>query len=622
MRGLRGGNFFAQCRSQSAHSPQESPPQGCGFFSLIAQSLVLIVRYALRMSCSAFSARMGLIVAALFPLPAFASTAHKPPAAPPKADAVQPILPETFRRLIEQGIANGAYRSIAVGLIDGAQRKTLYFGQRDGPTTSPADDDNKFEIGAVSEVFTGLLLAQAAIEGKLRLQDPVRKFLPASFPFGATHIGDISLEALATQHSGLPPQPASLFPADVDDPYADYATEDLLAFLAFYRDVSGPVDAELDYHYSVLNGGLLGHLLGRVYGVPFTELLRAKILAQAGLTHASWNDSGALLTGYARGETTAHWHYGVLAGAAGLRASLPDLLEFLQRNLTPGDSPLRAALLLARQPRAAGAAGQVGLGWNVREVSTGEATWPLVWRASETAGFSAFIGFRTDQQKAIVLLANAAEDLAGLGIAWLNAEQPPPVPRGYPAVAVHDLAAYPGLYQISSDNELIVRANASGLSLQMPGQLPQQLRAVDADVFVARSDAIAVTFMRNVDEIGGLVLHLNGDHLSAQRLSARAPYLPRTPINLDHTVRDQYLGDYRLDTANWMRIAQHTDALSVQLTASARRVIFAYAPDRFSDGDGAVDLVFHRDDQGQISGATIDLAGAQREATPLRRGPP
>jgi CubicO group peptidase (beta-lactamase class C family) len=565
---------------------------------------------------------IGCLSAALVFLPVCADAARgKPPvtAAQPATPATA-LFSDTFRKVIEQGVANGAYRTVAVGVIDGKQTQKLYFGHRDGATTPAADDDSQFEIGALSEVFTGLLLAEAALEGKLRLRDPLRKYLPADFPFAEARVGDISLDALVTQHSGLPPQPTSLFPADVDDPYIDYAGEDLLAFLAFYRSL--PAQEDIGYGYSVLNAGILGHLLGRIYTAPYTEVLTRKILAPLGLKHTSPRDDATLLPGHARGESAAHWHYGVLAGAASLRSSLPDLLQFLQHNLTPGDSPLRAALLLARQGRASGPADRIGLGWNVREAAAGETTWPLVWRASETAGFSTFVGFRTDRQRAIVLLGNAAEDLAGLGIAWLNDELPPPAPHGYVATASKDVAAYSGLYEISPGSDLIVRAHDGALSLQLPGLLPQRLHAVDKDVFVARVGVLGATFMRNVDEITGLVLHLNGNHASARRLSERAPQVAHTPIELHGGKRDEFLGDYSLDANTWMRVAKHADTLSVQLTMSERRVIFAYAPDRFADADGAVDLLFRRDGNGRIVGATLDLAGTQRSAIPLRRMPP
>jgi hypothetical protein len=43
----------------------------------------------------------------------------------------------------------------------------------------------------------------------------------------------------------------------------------------------------------------------------------------------------------------------------------------------------------------------------------------------------------------------------------------------------------------------------------------------------------------------------------------------------------------------------------------------AYAIDRFADEDGQNGLVFRRDEQGRIAGVALDLAGGEREATPV-----
>jgi serine-type D-Ala-D-Ala carboxypeptidase/endopeptidase len=590
-------------------------------FSSLPNLALATMRYSWRMIFVDIlrNFRVGWLIAALLIMPAFAIAARKSVAIPQiqAPPTVAPAtLPASFTETIQNGIANGAYRSVAVGLIEGKQHSSFYFGHRGGNSSALIDDSSLFEIGAVTDVFTGVLLAQAAIEGKLRLADSIRNLLPAQFPFTVSHVGDISLEALATQRSNLPSQPANLFPTDLDDPYTDYATEDLFALLAYYRPVAD--DGEKPASYSILNGGLLGSLLGRAYGTPFTQILTTKILAPLGLRHIGFRDDEALLSGHARGEAAAHWHYGALAGAAGLRATLPDLMQFLQLNLTPADSPLRAALLLARQPRATAGVDQLALGWNVRDVVAGETTWPLIWRASQTAGFASFIGFRTDKQKAIVLLGNATDDLAPLGIAWLTDAVPPSAPHGYTAVATIELGAYPGLYEILPGNDVIVRVAAGALSLQMPGELPLRLHPLDRDVYAADAGTLGATFMRNVDEITGLVLHVNGDHVSARRLSVRAPHIVRTPMQ-GNTAPGDVVGDYPLDADTWMRIANRNGRLTLQLTMGERYSIFAYAQDRYTDADGAVELEFKRDDEGRIIKAVLDLAGAQRDALPLHR---
>jgi CubicO group peptidase (beta-lactamase class C family) len=543
-------------------------------------------------------------------VPAIAATTRKSKPAPA---AEQLLFPKSFREVIESGSANGAYAGVAVGVIDGKRNETLYFGHRDGPKSEPPDAESRFEIGAVSEVFTGLLLAQAAIDHTLKLQDPLGPLLAPGFPFADPAVGRATLADLATQRAGLPTHPANLFPTDLGDPYAGYATEDLLAFLALQPKGS---DKASTPSYSVLNVGLLGNLLGRVYAAPLAEVLAARVLAPLGLTHTGFDDA-QLLPGHVRGEPAPHWHYGVLGAAAGLRSTLPDLLEFMHRNLVPGDSALRGALLLARQARVAVDADQLGLGWKVREVSSGDATWPLIWRASGTAGFSAFIGFRTDKQRAIVLLGNSADDLADLGMAWLGETPPPSAPHGFVAQKRPDPGSYPGLYQLNSGAIVIVRPREGGLGVQLPGNWPQPLRAVDADVFASDSAALALTFIRNVDEITGLVLRLNNDNITAQRLSERAPLVARGRISVARSRLAEYVGDYRVGE-DWLRVWAEEDRLVVQPTMGERLTLFGYAADRFSDAQNAVDLSGHRDRNGRLDRLVLDLAGTERDAVPLR----
>lgn len=557
------------------------------------------------------------LFASLLMLPTVCSAARTIAPAKPSS-----LLATPYRAVLQQGVANRAYAALAVGLIEGDRHETVYFGHRDNARGAPPDADSQFEIGAVSEVFAGLLLAQATLEGRLRLSDPIDKFLPQDFPFREPATGRIALDALVTQRSGLPQQPLNLFPRNLDDPFADYAAEDLLAFLAYRTAQSNAAPA-----YSVLNAGLLGHLLGRVYGAPYGDVLRDKILGPLGLTHTTLDDASVLLPGHAGGDSATHWHYGVLAAAAGLRATLPDLVAFLQHCLAPGDSSLRSALLLARQARAPALAGpgetvalpdQAALGWNVRSVEGPDGSWPLVWRASETAGFAVFLGFRTDKQRAIVLLGNAASDLAELGMTWLNeATLLPEAPRVAAPHTALKLDEYTGLYELASREELIVRLRDDHLNLQLPGAWPQRLRALDRDAFASDEANSGITFIRDPDTINGLVLHRNGTHMSARRLSQHAPRLLRPSIKLRPAQLEELRGDWRIDPDLWLRVGVEGDSLTLQAARAPRLVLQAYAPDRLADADGAIEVSVQRDAQGHVTQLALDLAGVARVAKPL-----
>ncbi len=516
---------------------------------------------------------------------------------------------DRYRRVLEEGVANGAYDGVAVGWIDGKQQKTWFFGQhRDALTERSA-----FEIGAVTEVFTGILLAQAVLDGKLRLTDPIGGLLPAGFPWADPEFATTPVVALATQTSGLPATPANLFASDPEDAYADYTENDLLAFLANYRTA----ESQRAYAYSPLNGALLCVLLGKLYENGCSTLLIGKVLDPLGLTKTGFGDPPELLQGHAYGREAQHWHFKkAMAGAAGLRSTLQDLLVFLGHNLRPGDSALRGALLLARQARSEAGTGGLGLGWTVHDVEAGHQTWPLAWRASRTGGFSTFIGFRTDRQQALVLLASSAEDLASLGVAWLMGEAPPPVP---PAPFVPDaarLARYAGLYRLLNHSEVTVSDSGAMLRMQLRGQPAWPLFAVAEDAFVTQGGAVGLSFIRNIDEFSGLLLRTNGEFVTGERLSARAPRLERATIALDAPTLAGYAGDYRLDADTLLRVTRSGEGLDAQLSGAARGAMRAYAADRFTDADGQNGLIFERDEKGHIVAVVLDLAAGERKATP------
>lgn len=520
----------------------------------------------------------------------------------------QPLPADAYLSRLHEGVDSGLYRHLAVGWIDGTlvgpgQQQTWYLGSNKKP-----DADSAFEIGAASEIFTGLLLIQAAIEGKVRLDTSLRDVLPSNFAFADPALGAITLHQLATRHSGLPPAPPNLFPADAADAYAGFDESSLLTFLANFKLSTGTVAPD----YSILDAGLLGDALGRAYSQRFAVLLVSRVLDPLGMSHTGFGDGAQLLSGYGHGQPAPHWHYGALAGAAGLRSTLPDLLRFMQSNLTPQQSPLRAALLLSRQPQG-DAPQSVGLGWNTVQVPGEDQSWPLVWRASRTAGFSAFLGFRTDKQQALVLLGNTDADLSALGIAWLEARTPPPLPPPAPLPPA-TLSAYAGLYRFDDGGNFVVRAGADGLSAQFPGRFPADLRSVGHDVFAAAGDAFVLSFQRRADVVVSVLFGHSATNVLAQRLSERAPRLPRAVLPVDASALHGYTGDYRLDADSLLRISVKNGALTLQASGQASLALTAYAPDRFADSAGTCEVHFLRNEKHAITRLNIVLAGVERSA--------
>ncbi|CAN0573748.1 unnamed protein product, partial [Laminaria digitata] len=229
-----------------------------------------------------------------------------------------------------------------------------------------------YEIGSVTKAFTGLLLAQMSESGEVTLDDEVQALLPQQVTVPSRDDQAITLEHLSTHFSGLPRLPTNLAPSDPLNPYADYDTSSLYAFLNGYTLPRVP---GASFEYSNLAVGLLGHALTLRAGAPSLEALyAARIIAPLGLEDTSitlrTEQTSRLAPPYdADGAPSKNWDLGALAGAGALRSTTADMLTLGEAYLDQ-PAPLANAMALATAPRrVAGPGSQIGLGWFVAEVN-------------------------------------------------------------------------------------------------------------------------------------------------------------------------------------------------------------------------------------------------------------
>jgi D-alanyl-D-alanine-carboxypeptidase/D-alanyl-D-alanine-endopeptidase len=80
---------------------------------------------------------------------------------------LKPILDSEFAPIVNDGLLKPSTGcGLAVGMLDRGDRRVFTYGT--------ADTDSIFQIGSVTKTFTGLVLAQLAAQGKVRLDDPIR----------------------------------------------------------------------------------------------------------------------------------------------------------------------------------------------------------------------------------------------------------------------------------------------------------------------------------------------------------------------------------------------------------------------------------------------------------------
>jgi CubicO group peptidase (beta-lactamase class C family) len=457
-----------------------------------------------------------------------------------------------------------------------------------------------FEIGSITKVFTGLLLAQAVVEKKVTLETTVSSLLDPKLKFADPRVAAITLKQLSTHTSGLPRLPDNLDVGAVeDDPYAHYDEKLLIAYLTSAKlDGEGPYSCS----YSNLGVGLLGHLLGKVYGMSWEKAMVTKICLPLGLNDTAVHPGPNLLlaTPHAEAKVVKPWSFDAVAGAGALRSTAADLMKFGEAMLHPEQTPLKDAFAIALQAQADAPAmgGQIGLG-----VFLGKREGEMFFsHDGGTGGYSSSLQVIPSKEVVLVALINN-NSLSGSAVIAAMSDAKPATPQKQKEISLQaeTMAQYPGVYELDRDSRFTVLLRDGQLWVNLTGQAFLRAFAKASDRFFYKAVAAEIAFNRDQGQIQSLTLFQNGRELLAKRTTAPPPnYKLRTAKELQ-----PYAGEYLLMGLKKFTLTVRGGTLFAQLEGQEAAPVFETATDRFEYDVVKAILIFARDDQKQISGLTL-----------------
>ncbi|MCY7359757.1 MAG: serine hydrolase [Rudanella sp.] len=299
-------------------------------------------------------------------------------------------------------------RNKAVGLSIGLLRNDSLFvfgyGETAKGNKTPPTAENLFEIGSISKTFTATLLADLVERGKLKLTDPVNRYLPDSIPALQKDGKPVTLLTLSNHTSGLPRLPTNLnlFASPIN-PYKTYDRAALFSFLK-WAELATPPGQTLAY--SNLGVGLLGTVLELKTGQSYQTMLTNRITGPLKMNHTFLTISDIQKPLFVQGHDSernpaSSWEFQSLAGAGAIRSTVNDLMLYLKAQMGAAPKSLTKAIRLTHQPTFSETSRQIGLGW-----FTDKQGW--FYHHGGTGGFTSFAGFSPDNQMAIVVLSNAS----------------------------------------------------------------------------------------------------------------------------------------------------------------------------------------------------------------------
>lgn len=406
-------------------------------------------------------------------------------------------------------LADGDTASVATGVLNRA-------------TGVRATPDSLFQIGSVTKLWTTTLVMRLVDEGTVRLDAPVREYLPEFRVADPTVTQEVTVRHLLTHTSGFE---GDLFRTTTrgDD-----------AVLRFVQDVlpriGQPVPLGTLYSYNNAGFVVLGRMIEVLTGQTWAEALLDRLVRPLGLTEVATDANEAILGRAAVGHLGGNdgqpptpakvWSLQHSNGPAGamLAMSARAVLGLAKLYLNDGLAPDGTRLLspdsitsmwqpAVQVPRSGTRARQWGLGWALDGWGGS-----VVGHNGQTVGQESYFRVAPRAGVAIALLTNGGSTtrlfhavftrlLAGLADVAVPAL---PVPSD-PAPTVSDPRRYAGTYRIDAcrievearGDDLVLRSTTLGELGALQERAPAEHRlvpldATEPDTFIAVQPELGV----------------------------------------------------------------------------------------------------------------------------------
>jgi len=520
---------------------------------------------------------------------AAAANAQQAPDLAPKVDAV-------FARFTDKT------PGCAVGL--GKDGHALYahgYGMANLEYNVPITESTVLESGSVAKQFTASAIVLLAQDGKLSLDDDIRKYLPEVPQFEGQKI---TIRNLLTHTSGLRDQWGLLGIEGRGPGSQVHSPATTLDLVVHQKMLNFPPGSE--YLYSNTGYALAGIIVERVSGKSLDAFTQERLFRPLGMTHTRWRDDFTTIvpnraTAYS-GSAANGFHTDMpftnMIGNGGLLSTMADLLKW-NENLdhpTLGGAPYVDALQ-TRMRLTNGRTITYALGLEVTDYQGVRE----VGHSGSTAGYSTYLARYPDQHVSVAVWCNAAgtnatqlaHQVVDLVLSKPAAVATQAAPRKVDVPAA-ELQQWAGMYRDPhTDAIATVVAVGGGLSVNAGRGQPNDLTPLGGSRFHAAAGE--AEFKRTSGRRGFVLARTNGD---TSRFEEVRP-APATVASQD------YAGTYTSDELDVkLVVAAKGDKLVLRRRpADEIELRPAYADDFAAPGLGTIR--FSRDSSGRVTGLAI-----------------
>lgn len=515
-------------------------------------------------------------------------------------------------------LMNASFKPNAPGAVilvakDGVPVFRKAYGLANVELNVPNQPEYLFAIASMTKQFTAVCILQLVQQGKLSLQDDIRKYLPEF----NTHGRVITIEHLLTHTSGIPNWEAK--PEYEQRKALEQSQEEMLAFV-----MKDPLLFEpgSDFSYNDTGYYLVGLIIERVSGMRYGEYLQKNIFQPCGMktsTVATREKAIPLfVTGYSAARDTVFrqaeyfsWKWN--QGLGNMLTNVDDMLRWDEALYT--DKLVRRDLVgkaWSSFVLADGRETNYGYGWDLSKYQDTE----IISHAGGMPGFASFAVRIPSQHIFIVVLSNNAGGPAAIPagrIALRLAGKASSSPR-IRSLTREELTEYSGVYEMRHPGWWIILSNYSrdkfyrSLSVQdtllyseWRGGWKTALMNVAKDLFVFKGSSFYVRFQRDKNGRITALEHYSEPVQWGPIQTERRTDLPlpkaKVPMSLDANTLKSYAGKYNfgIDNSRSVRVE------GSHIYADGIGEIFPESPTRFFSRTSGETIDFIKGSKGVVT---------------------
>ena len=250
-----------------------------------------------------------------------------------KITATFPVIDQLYKDYAEKNHFPGLVYGI---VVDGKLVHTGNTGHTDLENKIIANAQSDFRIASMSKSFTAMAILRLRDEGKLKLDDLIKLYIPAAknTKYLTKDATEVTIRHLLTHSAGFPE----------DNPWGDRqldaTDEELLAL--YEKGISFSNNPGSGYEYSNVGFATLGYIIKKVSGQTYQKYITENILKPLGMSHTYWeyNDvpKDKLAHGYRYEDSK--WveqpllHDGSYGAMGGLITTIDDFSKYMALHLS------------------------------------------------------------------------------------------------------------------------------------------------------------------------------------------------------------------------------------------------------------------------------------------------